>query len=66
MNLDDPAQLRSELARLYRSLEDKEADFNKLKRVNEKLKANAAINAASDVTAKTTAVSCWLWPNLIV
>ena len=50
MNLDDPAQLRSELARLYRALEDKEADFNKLKRLNEKLKANAAINADSQVS----------------
>jgi len=49
MDLDDPAQLRSELARLYRALEEKEGDCHKLKKQNEKFKANAEITADSQV-----------------
>ena len=50
MDLDDPAQLKSELARLYRALEDKEVECSKLKKQNEKLKTNLEIN--SDATAQ--------------
>ena len=50
MDLDDPEQLKSELARLYRALEDKEVQCSKLKKQNEKLKTNLEIN--SDATAQ--------------
>ena len=49
MDLDDPAQLRSELARLYRALEDKEAECHKIKKQNEKLKSNLEINTDAQV-----------------
>ena len=49
MDLDDPAQLRSELARLYRVLEDKEAECHKIKKQNEKLKSNLEINTDAQV-----------------
>ena len=49
MDLDDPAQLRSELARLYRALEDKEAECHKVKKQNEKLKSNLEINTDAQV-----------------
>ena len=37
MDLDDPAQLRHELSRLYRALEESESKTKQIQKTNEKL-----------------------------
>ena len=43
MDLDDPAQLRNELSRLYRALEESESKTKQLQKTNEKLKTDLEI-----------------------
>ena len=40
MDLDDPAQLRHELSRLYRALEESESKTKQIQKTNEKLKTD--------------------------
>lgn len=43
MDLDDPAQLRHELSRLYRALEESESKTKQIQKINEKLKTDLEI-----------------------
>jgi len=43
MDLDDPAQLRHELSRLYRALEESESKTKQIQKTNEKLKTDLEI-----------------------
>ena len=46
MDLDDPSELRSELSRLYRALDESEGRVKQLTKSNEKLKSDAEIYRA--------------------
>ena len=53
MDLDDPVQLRSELSRLYRALEESETKSKQLQKSNEKLKSDVEIYSASNGATNT-------------
>lgn len=53
MDLDDPAELRHELSRLYRALEESESKTKQIQKTNEKLKTDLEIYSASNGAANT-------------